>query len=159
MVADSGAQAGFIVSEVGFQKGARDAVHKSNVTLLTWSEFQELFYERWVHARGATLRHAAEPIREFMHGMSDPIGPIVDRSDEAQTLWYAMFTKFSAYVPWLTNSPVNVEDFSITCIDPRPERDGYTAFASAREYFDALEQSLPLVIAETKRFIVRFSSS
>lgn len=159
VVADSGAQAGFIVSEVGFQKGARDAVHKSNVTLLTWSEFQELFYERWVHARGATLRHAAEPLREFMHGLSDPIGSIVDRSDEAQTLWYAMFTKFSAYVPWLANSPVNVEDFPITCIDPRPERDGYTTFASAREYFDALEQSLPLVIAETKRFVARFSSS
>ena len=94
-----------------------------------------------------------------MHGMGDPIQSIVERSDDAQTLWYAMFTKFSAYVPWLTNSPVNAEDFPITCIDPRPERDGYTTFASAREYFDGLEQSLALTIEETKRFVARFSSS
>ena len=70
VVADSGAHGGFIVSEMGFQKGALDAVRKSNVTLLTWIEFQELFYERWVNAKGVALQRAAMEIREFMHGMS-----------------------------------------------------------------------------------------
>lgn len=157
VVADAGVHIGFIISEAGFQKGTRDAVHKSNVTLLTWAEFQELFYERWVTARGAALQLAAQPIREFMHGMIEPLWSIVERSDEAQTLWYAMFTKFSAYVPWLTPTPVKSASFPITCIDPRPEREGHTTFTSPRAYFDVLERSLPLVVVEMKRFVVRFS--
>jgi hypothetical protein len=159
VVADSGAHTGFIVSDIGFQEGAYQAVHNSNVTLLTWAEFQELFFERWVIARGLALQSAAQAIREFMHGMSDPIQSIVERSDEAQALWYAMFARFSAYVPWLTNSALDAACFPVTCIDPRPERNGYTTFTSAREYFDVLERSLPLIIAETERFVARFNRS
>ncbi len=47
VVADAGANTGYIVSKAGFQSGAHEAVVHSNVRLLTWEEFQEAFEEQW----------------------------------------------------------------------------------------------------------------
>lgn len=48
VVSDYGANFGFIISSKRFQSGAYEAARKSNVKLLTWIEFQELFVERWI---------------------------------------------------------------------------------------------------------------
>jgi restriction system protein len=48
VVNDFGATNGFVISKVGFQSGAKEAVDKSNITLLTWSDFQELFLSKWL---------------------------------------------------------------------------------------------------------------
>lgn len=48
VVGDSGANWGAIISTAGFQKGALIAAEYSNVRLLSWTEFQALFADRWV---------------------------------------------------------------------------------------------------------------
>jgi hypothetical protein len=48
IVIDSGANTGLIVSRRGFQSGADAAAQFSNVHLLDWYEFQELYAERWI---------------------------------------------------------------------------------------------------------------
>ncbi len=47
VVEDSGANLGLIVSGAGFESGAVEAAAYSNVRLLTWEQFQEMFTERW----------------------------------------------------------------------------------------------------------------
>jgi hypothetical protein len=47
VVGDSGANTGFIVSSAGFQRGAIEAAEYSNVRLLDWHQFQEIFALRW----------------------------------------------------------------------------------------------------------------
>ena len=47
VVNDFGANCGLIISSYGFQSGAFTAATNSNIMLLTWKEFQELFLERW----------------------------------------------------------------------------------------------------------------
>jgi restriction system protein len=47
VVGDSDANWGAIISAKGFQKGAQAAAQYSNVRLLSWTEFQRLFAERW----------------------------------------------------------------------------------------------------------------
>jgi len=47
VVADIGAHAGYIISSAGFQEGAFEAVAKTNVRLLPWTEFQETFEATW----------------------------------------------------------------------------------------------------------------
>jgi len=47
VVNDFGANWGLIISSHGFQSGTFAAVANSNIRLLTWKEFQELFLERW----------------------------------------------------------------------------------------------------------------
>jgi hypothetical protein len=47
VVNDFGANWGLIISSHGFQAGTFAAAANSNIRLLTWNEFQELFLERW----------------------------------------------------------------------------------------------------------------
>lgn len=49
VVEDSGASQGIIISKTGFQKGAFEAVAKSNLVLLTWQGFQNVFSLDYVH--------------------------------------------------------------------------------------------------------------
>ncbi|WP_348825511.1 restriction endonuclease [Flavobacterium aestuarii] len=48
VINDYGATNGFIISKVGFQSGAIETIDKSNISLLTWSDFQELFLSKWL---------------------------------------------------------------------------------------------------------------
>ena len=48
IMSDFGAHIGFIISSNDFQKGAFEAAQHSNVQLLTWHKFQELFVDRWL---------------------------------------------------------------------------------------------------------------
>lgn len=47
VIQDVGGNTGYIVSKKGFQAGAYEAVKQTNIKLLTWNEFQDLFEEQW----------------------------------------------------------------------------------------------------------------
>jgi restriction system protein len=47
MAADIGANTGYIISRAGFQAGAYEAAANTNVKLLSWGEFQEVFEDQW----------------------------------------------------------------------------------------------------------------
>jgi hypothetical protein len=47
VVTDIGANTGLIVSKSGFQRGARRAAGHTNLELLDWNEFQNMFITRW----------------------------------------------------------------------------------------------------------------
>jgi hypothetical protein len=47
VVGDAGAHHGLFVSAKGFQKGAYDWVKHTNVQLVDWAAFQEIFLDRW----------------------------------------------------------------------------------------------------------------
>jgi restriction system protein len=47
VIQDSGANIGYIISTLGFQSGSKKASAFTNIELLTWSEFQEKFFESW----------------------------------------------------------------------------------------------------------------
>ena len=48
VVADSGANIGYIISSGGFQSGSFDAADLTNIRLLTWLEFQREFEKTWL---------------------------------------------------------------------------------------------------------------
>ena len=52
VLADFGAHRGFIISKVGFQSGAREAVKNTNLDLVTFDELQSIFFDRWRVAMG-----------------------------------------------------------------------------------------------------------
>lgn len=47
IVADAGAHFGLFISSAGFQAGAHDVMQHTNIRLLDWASFQQLFIERW----------------------------------------------------------------------------------------------------------------
>jgi restriction system protein len=59
VVGDSGANTGLLISDAGFQDGAVEAAQYSNVRLLTWDEFQQMFARalvRDIHGAAAVRR-------------------------------------------------------------------------------------------------------
>lgn len=48
VISDSGANIGYFISRKGYQSGAVEAAQSTNIILLTWEEFQEHFYDRWL---------------------------------------------------------------------------------------------------------------
>lgn len=70
VVAESGANVGYLVSKAGFQSGALTAAELTNLRLLTWEEFQLEFESLWIEnymlptvdERLATLIRYTEPI-------------------------------------------------------------------------------------------------
>lgn len=74
VVADYGANWGFIISSAGFQSGAYTAASKSNVRLLTWDEFQQLFIDRWIeNYMVPRLRGEVEPLVEYTEPINSRI--------------------------------------------------------------------------------------
>lgn len=52
VVADYGANRGYIISRVGFQAGAYEAVRNTNIDLVTFQELEAIFFPRWKVAMG-----------------------------------------------------------------------------------------------------------
>jgi restriction system protein len=67
VVADSGANMGYIISQAGFQSGAFSAAELTNVRLLTWEEFQEEFQESWIRKYMLpTVAERCDPLLTFV---------------------------------------------------------------------------------------------
>jgi hypothetical protein len=75
VVADVGANTGYIVSKAGFQAGAYEAAANTNIKLLSWAHFQEAFEDQWywthlvqqVHKILDPLCSYLEPLPAMIH--------------------------------------------------------------------------------------------
>jgi hypothetical protein len=75
VVADGGAHKGYIIAKKGFQSGAYDVSEKTNVEVLTWDQFNKLYFSRWQKATQASLAAKANRLIAFRNY---PYGPMVD---------------------------------------------------------------------------------
>lgn len=67
VVTDYGANAGYLISKIGFQSGAFDAAKNSNVHLMTFEEFQENFKLRYLLASVDNLVAVGYPFRKYVN--------------------------------------------------------------------------------------------
>jgi hypothetical protein len=80
VVGDSGANTGLLISAAGFQRGAIEAAAYSNVRLLTWDEFQEMFAARWFQNYfSPTIAEATDPLHEY----TEPINTRIFKKADA----------------------------------------------------------------------------
>jgi len=83
VVNDYGANFGLIISSHAFQRGAYRAAEKSNVRLLNWIEYQELFVERWVNKYMLPrIYKEADPLVEYTEPINSRIFKKADALDE-----------------------------------------------------------------------------
>jgi len=83
VVVDYGANCGFIISSRRFQKGAYEAATNTNIRLLNWIQFQELFMDRWIKAymlprlfqESDALVEYTEPINSRIFRKADALTP------------------------------------------------------------------------------------
>lgn len=89
VVTDAGVHRGFLISTKGFQAGAVQAAEFSNLTLLTWSEFQALFAERWFkNYMSRRLNDAIGPFLEY----TEPVNSRID--GRAKALGAEQYARF-----------------------------------------------------------------
>jgi hypothetical protein len=160
---DSGATLGYIISEKGFQSGAKDAARKANVRLVTWRQFQEELYQRWFGQMEARLTHVCDVLYDLMDfGIEERfphnlVSEALESASEADhqefsdlTVRYVTFSLSSNSVaagifrefPLGSNDP-NSPPGSIRSID----------FRSARHYFDTMFGVAPRAFRELAGFL------
>ena len=83
VVADSGAHHGLLVSRVGFQSGASAASHYTNIKLLNWLEFEQLFGGRWFRDyAGPKVRKECDPLVQYTEPMNATVTRALRSLDE-----------------------------------------------------------------------------
>lgn len=65
VVQDFGANFGIIISKRGFQKGAYDAARNTNINLVDWFGFQEMFEEKWLPAIAEKLYNKFQVLIDY----------------------------------------------------------------------------------------------
>jgi len=82
-VNDFGANWGLIISSHGFQSGTFAAAANTNIRLLTWKEFQELFLERWFeNYMQNRLRKENEPLVDYTEPMNSRVFQKANKLDK-----------------------------------------------------------------------------
>lgn len=73
VVSDYGANFGIIISKKGFQKGALEAAKYTNIELVDWFDFQDMFIEKWLPA-------IIQNIYEEYKALTDYADPLISPS-------------------------------------------------------------------------------
>jgi hypothetical protein len=92
VVADAGANVGYIISSAGFQSGAFSAADLTNLRLVTWGEFQAEFERSWIE--NFLLPQVRERFDLIFH-YTEPLVPreVADLTDEGQRQFVALHKK------------------------------------------------------------------
>jgi restriction endonuclease len=161
VVHEAGAHVGYIISSAGFQPGAIEGAVGTNVHLVTWEEFQEVFYERWFDAMDSGLqavgREVADLADYFHPRTTSVLHAIPERVEELQTL----HRRFSAYNFVSIRAFMRRKiDFPLTLEDPRPgaEDGAKITFTDARSYFDTLLACAQPAIEAYEQFIAKYQA-
>ncbi len=84
ILADFGANTGYIISRNGFQEGAYEAAENSNLNLFDFEEFQTEFRTQWVNNVVDELETLGYPLRKYSDPMESFYDKAVNTLDEAK---------------------------------------------------------------------------
>jgi hypothetical protein len=111
---ETGANRGYIISRVGFQIGAVEAANATNVELLTFEQFQERYFDKWIARRCRAIEDAIGNFNVYYEPLGRPGYHALATDDERaayDAVWerYAfagvMLMGFSPYLRMLGNAP------------------------------------------------------
>ncbi len=160
VISDYGAHVGYLITKKGYQSGAYEAASNSNIMLLTWNEFQELFFDAWYVGMLKKVHSASVGLRQYiMPSFGGSIEKLLDTNKEAQSLYWAMYTKFCAYGEVLSSySEYLIEKTPLphTIIDPRPDSEGKVEVTTYREYFEVLLSSVDYATESFNYFMAKY---
>ncbi|MFA6277322.1 MAG: restriction endonuclease [Pedobacter sp.] len=144
VVADFGANLGFIVSKNGFQSGSYEAVKNTNIRLVSLKELEEEYYDKWKQ----NLTKHYMPYADQLFPYWDFIGK---RPLDGGTIDYKKKQLIhAAYKPVCSLGPGDQMPpygffrrypMTIPIINDKLEQIGTTKILTDRQYFDFVEQN------------------
>jgi hypothetical protein len=144
VVADSGANSGIIVSHSGFQGGAEGAAQFSNLKLVDWDGFQDLYAERWFREYGAKRGlESLDPLVEYTEPINSRIFKkadlLPDAAREAFKRLRAEHAVAAMTLAMIFFGPPNVTNVtSGTNLPPLPMRPEVATLDDSRYFPDAI---------------------
>ena len=166
VVADSGANKGIIVAKKGFQSGANEAISKTPTDLLTWEEFNIVFFKKWRSAATESLQDRARKLLEFREF---PYGPMCDEtkvklSPEEHNLWAEYVNGFEITIVLATRNILKeLSDGSVRLVDPRSplndfEQVKFWIVETHREWYDYISSQLNFWLGKTEAWMKSFAA-
>ncbi|MEM7101107.1 MAG: restriction endonuclease [Pseudomonadota bacterium] len=146
-----GANTGYIISTGGFQSGAYQAIERTNVHLVDWEEFQEVFHKTWYHQyliKEIVYRY------DRLIGFSEPFAPRwLDDISEEDAEWFVGFRNqnmllwslLMSFTPWhhtLPNRSIRdlpIRSWSKESYDDNNLPDNVLDSLAHRDLLDAIE--------------------
>jgi hypothetical protein len=72
VVGEAGANRGYVVSRIGFQTGAIEAARSTNIELVTFAEFQEIYFAKWYNKQLWDIEHEIENFNVYYEPIGKP---------------------------------------------------------------------------------------
>jgi hypothetical protein len=148
VVADGGAHKGYIIAKTGFQSGAHEVRDKTNVEILTWEQFNKLYFSRWQKVADEKLARRAKRMIDFR---DSPYGPKEEdrtyRLTETQRLsWIDIFRAGESFAGLGLGKILFKLDqgpYEVVYPEPDPSRvefeDMFWKIKSHREFYDYMD--------------------
>jgi hypothetical protein len=164
VMADIGANTGYIISRAGFQAGAYEAAANTNIRLLSWAEFQEVFEDQWYWTyltRQAyevldPLCSYLEPLPAMIHWDSYLNEGEVARLKEMYHQHFPLGALIFALQPFMAMLPGRKERIRLPLGDRARDYgdlpESLTSRTSYREFFDDLVKYALPILAEFQSF-------
>lgn len=164
VMADVGANTGYIISKAGFQAGAYEAAANTNVKLLSWTEFQEVFEDQWYWTCLSQQAHEVldplcsylEPLPAMIHWDSYLNESEIDRLKEMYHRHFPLGALIMALQPFMAMLPGRKERIRLPLGDRAKDYgdlpDALTSRTGYREFFDELVKHALPILAEFQSF-------
>lgn len=142
VMADHGGNLGFIVSKVGFQSGAFEAVEKTNIRLVTLPDLELEYYSRWM----AEMFRRYLPVADKLFPYWDPVGGKMPQKNALKFSWEMNQRVHSAYLPLCSIGSWDIGKTSsrkfpieVPVLDDELEIISTLSIKNDREFFDFAE--------------------
>lgn len=133
VLSDFGAHHGLLISKTGFQRGSFKAAKHTNIQLLDWSQFQELFEDKWydnwmsprIYSECGALNAYTEPFNTTVSRAAGKFDEDKDKTfmalrEEYGTLAFLALTCCTHVMPELARKPI----LPLSATNPRRKKTG-----------------------------------
>lgn len=148
---ETGAHRGYIISRVGFQRGAMEAAEATNIELVTFAEFQNVYFEKWIKASIWKIENDVGDFNAYYEASGKPgYSKLKDDKERAvyDAVWHKylfaglMLMPFSPYRGMVDNYAFPTLPFDVSKLEKCGiiVPDNLKAAPAYREFFDILTE-------------------
>jgi hypothetical protein len=94
VVQECGAHRGYVISRVGFQSGAIEAAQSTNIQLVTFKQFQEIYFEKWYEKRLWAIEQSIKGFHTYYEMVFGKPGYSLLASDEERAAYDVVWKKY-----------------------------------------------------------------
>lgn len=148
---ETGAHRGYIISRLGFQAGAFEAASATNIELVTFEQFQNIYFDKWINKRIWDIEHKLSNFNTYYEPLGRP-GYAKLEDDNGRLAYDAVWDKYlfaglmlqpySPYMRMIGDYPFPNLPFDVSRLEGQgiaiPEN--IKTATAYREFFEILER-------------------